>query len=47
MPKPLAPNVACLDYSVAAQGVLCGYRWSGESELSAGSFLTVSAKGAT
>ena len=32
-PTPLAPNVACLDYSVAKNGFLCAYRWGGESEL--------------
>jgi hypothetical protein len=30
-PVPLAPNVVCLDYSVAKQGFLCGYRFDGES----------------
>jgi hypothetical protein len=30
---PLAPNVACLDYSVAKQGYLVAYRWNGEQEL--------------
>ncbi len=29
-PEPLAPNVACLDYSVAKEGKLVAYRWSGE-----------------
>ncbi|MBT8092425.1 MAG: metallophosphoesterase [Gammaproteobacteria bacterium] len=35
-PKCLAPNVACLDYSVAANtgGKLVAYRWDGEQELS-------------
>jgi hypothetical protein len=32
-PAPLTPNVACLDYSVAKGGFLCGYRWEGESEI--------------
>lgn len=34
-PDLLAPNVACLDYSVAAQkgGKLVAYRWDGEREL--------------
>ena len=31
-PEPLAPNVACLDYSVAKNGKLVAYRWSGESQ---------------
>lgn len=30
----LAPNVACLDYSVAKGGFLCAYRWQGERVLS-------------
>lgn len=29
-PAPLAENVACLDYSVARGGFLCGYRFEGE-----------------
>jgi len=29
-PQRLAPNVACLDYSVAKQGKLVAYRWDGE-----------------
>ena len=33
-PKLLATNVACLDYSVAKAGYLCGYRWQGEQQLS-------------
>ena len=32
-PEPLAPNVACLDYSVAKEGYLCAYRWDGEATL--------------
>ena len=32
-PAPLAPNLACLDYSVAKGENLCAYRWSGESVL--------------
>lgn len=32
-PKLLAPNVACLDYSVAKGGYLCAYRWQGERTL--------------
>lgn len=34
-----APNVACLDYSVAKDGYLCSYRWDGEATLDAGKFL--------
>ena len=32
-PMPLASNVACLDYSVAKDGFLCAYRWTGEQQL--------------
>ena len=32
-PSRLAPNVACLDYSVAKDGFLCSYRWDGEAVL--------------
>ena len=40
-PKPLAPNVACLDYSVGKHGSLVAYRWDGEPELSAEKFVAV------
>ena len=40
-PQPLASNVACLDYSVARNGHLCAYRWSGEKTLSPANFVTV------
>ena len=41
MPNVLAPNVACLDYSVAAKsgGKLVAYRWDGERELSNEKFV--------
>ena len=33
-PRPLAPNLACLDYSVAREGgQLVAYRWAGEKIL--------------
>lgn len=32
-PTPLAPNVACTDYSVAKGGKLVAYRWDGEPTL--------------
>ncbi|AZZ91387.1 diadenosine tetraphosphatase [Hahella sp. KA22] len=38
-PEPLASNVACLDYSVAKQGKLVAYRWSGESVLRKENFV--------
>jgi hypothetical protein len=39
----LAPNVACLDYSIAAEGggKLVAYRWEGEQELSEEKFVFV------
>lgn len=38
-PAPLAPRVACVDYSVGDGGVLVAYRWDGETELRATHFL--------
>jgi hypothetical protein len=32
-PEITAPNAACLDFSVAKEGYLTAYRWSGEPEL--------------
>ncbi len=43
-PTLLAPNVACVDYSVAKGGNLCAYRWDGEQELSAEKFVWVNAR---
>jgi Calcineurin-like phosphoesterase len=40
-PSALAPNVACLDYSVAKKGMLCAYQWHGEQTLDDKKFLTV------
>ncbi|MFO1021596.1 MAG: hypothetical protein U0903_13000 [Planctomycetales bacterium] len=40
-PELLAPNIACLDYSVAKGGYLCAYRWDGEQELSNEKFVRV------
>ena len=42
-PALLAPNVACLDYSVAASsgGKLVAYRWDGEQRLSQEKFVHV------
>jgi hypothetical protein len=37
---PLLPKVACVDYSAGKGGPLVAYRWDGESELSAGSFVS-------
>lgn len=41
-PAPLSDNVACLDYSIAKQGKLVAYRFSGESKLSESNFAFVS-----
>jgi hypothetical protein len=42
-PALLAPNVACLDYSVAAPkgGRLVAYRWDGEQVLDSDKFVSV------
>jgi hypothetical protein len=42
-PSLLAPNVACLDYSVAKGGFLTAYRWDGETRLDDRKFVTVRA----
>lgn len=42
-PDVLAPNVACVDYSAAADGPLVAYRWEGEATLSARGFWMHSA----
>jgi len=40
--KPLAPNIACLDYSVAKPGgKLVAYRWDGEKTLCKDHFVAV------
>jgi hexokinase len=39
--QAIAANIACLDYSVARDGHLCAYRWSGEQSLSPANFVTV------
>ncbi|HEY3898241.1 MAG TPA: metallophosphoesterase [Chthoniobacter sp.] len=38
-PELLAPNVACVDYSVAKDGPLVVYRWDGEAVLDDGKFV--------
>lgn len=40
-PRPLAQNVACLDYSVAKDGMLVAYRWDGEKTLDETKFVQV------
>ncbi|ORJ60530.1 metallophosphoesterase [Geothermobacter hydrogeniphilus] len=37
----LAPNAACVDFSVAKDGVLCAYRWDGEPTLDAARLVYV------
>jgi hypothetical protein len=38
-PALVKSNVACLDYSVARDGYLCAYRWSGEQQLDPVNFV--------
>jgi hypothetical protein len=38
-PELLSPNVACVDWSVAKGGFLCGYRWNGEQSLDPANFV--------
>ena len=40
----IAPNLACLDYSVAKGGALAAYRWDGEQKLDAAKFEQVRAE---
>jgi hypothetical protein len=42
-PAPLAPRVACVDYSVARAGALCAYRFDGALPLTGERFVCVSA----
>jgi hypothetical protein len=42
-PGITASNAACLDFSVAKEGYLTAYRWSGERELTADSLISVPA----
>ncbi len=42
-PRITAPNAACLDFSVAREGYLTAYRWSGESKLAESSLIFVPA----
>ncbi|TWU09319.1 Bis(5'-nucleosyl)-tetraphosphatase PrpE [asymmetrical] [Symmachiella macrocystis] len=43
-PSRLATNVACVDYSVAKNGILCAYRWHGEQELADENFVCVASR---
>ena len=38
-PELLAPNVACVDWSVAKGGFLYAYRWDGEQQLQSENFV--------
>jgi hypothetical protein len=38
-PELLAPNVACVDWSVAKGGFLCAYQWNGEGQLQPENFV--------
>jgi hypothetical protein len=40
-PSPLASNVACVDWGVTNEGLLCAYRWNGEQQLDAANFACV------
>ena len=40
-PSPFSSCVACVDYSIAKNGKLVAYRWEGETELDAKSFVWV------
>jgi hypothetical protein len=42
-PAITAPNAACLDFSVAKEGYLTAYQWSGESELNNTRLISVPA----
>ncbi|MCE9531337.1 MAG: metallophosphoesterase [Planctomycetes bacterium] len=44
-PFVLAPNIACLDFSVAKDGFLCAYRWKGERVLNDDHFVVAPAVG--
>ncbi|BDG02875.1 metallophosphoesterase [Anaeromyxobacter oryzae] len=44
-PAPLAPNAACLDYSIGKGGRLCAYRYDGEPALEAARFVSVGPSG--
>jgi len=41
--EPLAPNIACLDFSAGLDGPLVAYRWDGEQTLSADKFVVAQA----
>jgi len=43
-PEITAPNAACLDFSVANEGYLTAYRWSGERELTKDALVSVPAE---
>ena len=44
-PAPVAPRVACLDYSIAREGILCAYRYEGSPLLTRDNFVAVDPAG--
>ena len=44
-PQPLAPNIACLDYSAVNSGKLVAYRMDGEARLDKAKFVWVNTSG--
>lgn len=40
-PKPILPNLACLDYGMGKGGHLVAYRWDGETQLDASKFVAI------
>jgi hypothetical protein len=42
--RPIASNMACLDFSVAKDGALVAYRWDGEQTLAADKLVFVKAQ---
>lgn len=44
-PCLFADRIACLDYSIANDGMLCSYRFDGEHQLTADKFICVDAEG--
>lgn len=44
-PAPVAPRVACLDYSIAREGILCAYRYEGSPLLTRDNFAAVDPAG--
>ena len=45
-PRPIASNLACLDYGTGKGGFLCAYRWDGEEAIDPGKFVTTNGNSA-